>query len=432
MRSRLLWRRSATAVGFYASTAFGILGTVVAARQLDLAEFGVFATVTAAAGFFQALLDVTVEESLTKYGFRYVESEDWGRLRRLFRRALELKLIGGVVAALVLVALAPVADTLFSGTDLLVPVLLIAPLPLLQAPENVSATALLLRGRYDIRSAFGMVSMALRFVGIVIGLRFGVEGAIAGLVIAQVLASAAVGWVGLAAFRRFPKVPIQLLGEHRREIMSFVGHSTLATTVVALRTSFVPVLLGIAANSTQTGLLRVAQAPQTGLTAASSPARLILLTEQTRDWEKGREETVLAGVRNYLRIASGMMVVAVPIFFIFMGPLVRIVFGEKYEDAITAARIVLFAGAVQFVVGWAKSLPVSIGRPRLRVFAHGLETIVLLPLVVVLGAAYGATGAAIAILVSSVVFAAIWVVLLIRLHAEVAERARGATPGAAA
>ena len=214
--------------------------------------------------------------------------------------------------------------------------------------------------------------------------------------------------------------------------MSFVGHSTLATTVVALRTSFVPVLLGIAANSTQTGLLRVAQAPQTGLTAASSPARLILLTEQTRDWEKGREETVLAGVRSYLRIASGMMVVAVPIFFIFMGPLVRIVFGEKYEDAITAARIVLFAGAVQFVVGWAKSLPVSIGRPRLRVFAHGVETIVLLPLVVVLGAAYGATGAAIAILVSSVVFAAIWVVLLIRLHAEVAERARGATPGAAA
>ena len=424
MRSRLLWRRSATAVGLYASTAFGILGTVVAARTLDITEFGVFATVTAAAGFFQALLDVTVEESLTKYGFRYVAASDWGRLRRLFRRALELKLAGGVVAALALVALAPFADELFNGSGLAVPVLLAAPLPLLQAPENVSATALLLRGRYDIRSAFGMVSTALRLAGILVGLRFGVNGAIAGLVVAQVFATAAVGSVGLVAFRRFPSAPDQSLDDDRREIVSFVAHSSLATAVVSLRTSFVPVLLGIAAGSTQTGLLRVAQAPQTGLNAASSPARLILLTEQTRDWERGREEAVLAGVRKYLRTAGGLMVVAVPVFFVLMGPIVRVVFGVKYEDAVTAARIILFAGAIQFVVGWAKSLPVSIGRPRLRVIAHGLETLVLLPLVVVLGAAYGVTGAAVAILASSIVFAALWCVLLVRIHHEVAERAR--------
>jgi hypothetical protein len=45
-------------------------------------------------GFFQTLLDLTVEESLTKFGFRYVAGEDWGRLRRLFRQALLLKLRG--------------------------------------------------------------------------------------------------------------------------------------------------------------------------------------------------------------------------------------------------------------------------------------------------------------------------------------------------
>jgi uncharacterized protein (DUF58 family) len=87
MGSRLLWRRSATAVGLYTAVAFGILGTVVAARAFSLAEFGLYATVLAATGFFQSLLDLTVEDSLTKYGFRYVVAEDWGRLRRLFRRA---------------------------------------------------------------------------------------------------------------------------------------------------------------------------------------------------------------------------------------------------------------------------------------------------------------------------------------------------------
>ena len=39
----------------------------------------------AVVGLAQTLLDLTVEESLTKFGFRYVASEDWGRLHRLFR-----------------------------------------------------------------------------------------------------------------------------------------------------------------------------------------------------------------------------------------------------------------------------------------------------------------------------------------------------------
>ena len=59
-----------------------------------LDDFGVFATALVTVGFFQTLLDLTVEESLTKFGFRYVAGEDWGRLRRLFRQALLLKLAG--------------------------------------------------------------------------------------------------------------------------------------------------------------------------------------------------------------------------------------------------------------------------------------------------------------------------------------------------
>ena len=63
---------------------------IVAARRPGLDDFGLM-TVMAAAGFFQTLLDLTVEESPTKYAFRYVAAQDWGRLRRLFSRALQVK-----------------------------------------------------------------------------------------------------------------------------------------------------------------------------------------------------------------------------------------------------------------------------------------------------------------------------------------------------
>ncbi len=95
-----------------------------------------------------------MEESLTKYGFRYVTGEDWGRLRRLFRQALLLKVVGGALATLLVVALAPFADEIFEPTASEQALLAAALLPLVQSPENVGATALLLHSRYDLRSVY--------------------------------------------------------------------------------------------------------------------------------------------------------------------------------------------------------------------------------------------------------------------------------------
>ena len=103
--------------------------------------------------------------------------------------------------------------------------------------------------------------------------------------------------------------------------------------------------------------------------------------------------------------------------------LVRVVFGERVRAGGRRPRASFcVAAALQLVFGWTKSFPVTIGRPGLRIVAHGIETAVLLPLVAVLGAEWGVTGAAVAMLVSSAVFAATWTVLLLRVRAEVAAR----------
>ncbi len=418
MGSRLLWRRSATAVGLYTSTLLGILGTVVAARVFSLSEFGLYATVLVATGFFQSLLDLTVEESLTKYGFRYVTAEDWGRLRQLFRRSLQLKLAGGALSAIGLLVLAPFADAIFGGDGLALPLAVAAALPLAQAPENVAGTAILLRGRYDIRGAFQTFSMALRLTAIVVGTRYGLTETIVALVVAQLVATAAVGAVGAAAFRRFPAAPASALAEDRRGIVSFVLQSSAATGMISLRNALAPLLLGIAAGPTQVGLFRIAQAPQSGFYAASSPVRLILLTEQTRDWERGESGRVLAGVRRYTLAATAICAVTVPIFFWLMPDLIEFVFKPRYLGATDAARIILLAAAIQLSVGWTKSFPVSIGRPGLRLVTHGIETAVLLPLVIVLGLSWGATGAAAAVLAATAAFALVWAVLYLRISRD--------------
>ncbi|MDQ3671718.1 MAG: hypothetical protein M3364_04665, partial [Actinomycetota bacterium] len=295
-------------------------------------------------------------------------------------------------------------------------------MPLVQATENVGATALLLRGRYDLRGAYQTFAMALRLAAIVIAAPYGVTETLAAMVVAQAVATVAVSCVGLLAFRRFPSAPSHPLGEDRREVISFTLQSSVGTGVVSLRTTLVPLVLGIVAGPTQVGLFRIAQTPQTGLAAASSPARLVLLTDQTRAWERGKETSVLRGVRTYTLIAAGLMVVAVPVFVLAMPWLVETVFGGEYAGAVDAARIVVAAAAVQFALGWSKSLPVTIGRPRLRIVTHGLEALVVIPLVGVLGSEWGATGAAVAVLVATLVFAAAWGIAIARLRVDVSAR----------
>ena len=120
------------------------------------------------------------------------------------------------------------------------------------------------------------------------------------------------------------------------------------------------------------------------------------------------------------------MAITVPFLYWFMPDIIALAFGEEYRPASDAARLMLIAGAVGLVFAWTKSLPVSVGRPELRIVTHGIETIVLIPLVLVLGEIWDATGAAAAVLISTCVFALAWVVAVARLH-----RAHGPTEAVA-
>lgn len=416
----------------YASVLFGFLATIVAARILGVADFGLFAIIMAATGFFQVLLDLTVEEAVTKYGFRYTAGEDWGRLRRLFARALAIKGIGALLGAACLLLLAPFADGLFGAEGLAGPLAVAAVLPLVQAPDGLAATALLLRGRYDVRAFFLLLSMLLRFTAVAAAAAQGLTAMMVAIVVAQLLSSSALGLGGWLAFRRFPRVPQASLSEDSRELRSFVFVSSVATGITSLRTALAPLLLGIVSTPVQVGLFRAALAPQAALHTLSSPVRLILLTEHTREWERGGHEAVFSGVRRYSVGAAAVTAVLTVPLLVFMGDVVRLVFGAEFVPATDAARIVVLAALLQFVYGWTKSFPVTIGRPNLRVVTHGVETLVLVPLVIVLGGRWGATGAAAATLVSSVVFVAHWTLLFLRIRREPRPVGRGRTREAAA
>ncbi len=410
-------RHSVTAGGLYASTILGIVGSIVVLRVLRPEGAGRFSIAVGTAAFFQLLLELTSDEALIKFGFRYAERSDWGRFHRLVRLTFGFEL-GASLGAGLLVALFGLLSPAIFHAHLLEPMLLAAALPPLQAVESVAAAALVLRRRYDIRALFLTFSMSLRLIAVVVGSHYGVTATVVAVVVAQVATTASIATVGVRALRRFPSVVPSPLGDDRRPLISFVLQSTAGTSLVSLRTWAAPLLLGIVRHPGDVGLFRGAQAPLQGLAAFSAPLRLILLTEQTRSWERGETEKVFREIWRYMAGAAALTSVAIVPLELTMPWLVRVFLGHAYQPTTDAVRIVLVAATIQLILGWTKSFPVSIGRPGLRVIAHGIETATLLPLVVILGKAWGVTGAAAAVLVSTLVFASVWAVLLRRLTAN--------------
>jgi len=418
MASRVLRRRAVTAAALYGGTAAGILGTLVAVRVLGPDQFGLLTLALAAAGFVQLLLDTTVEEAMVKYGFRYSASGDWGRLRGLFRAGLVIKWGGGAVATVVVLALVPFADAIFGQPDLTVPLFVAAFIPLAQAPEGIAGAAMIVAGRYDLRAIFGGLAMLMRLVGLAIGVQYGVTWAVVGILLGQIVGSCASGYAGHRLFRRHPVAAVTGLRRDRGELARFVLQSGIGTSLVSMRNTLTPLALGIVAPIAQVGYFRAAQAPITGFDALSAPVRLILLTEQTRDVEEGRIADSYRSLRRYVVGSSAVALVIAPFAWILMPWLVRVVLGEQYIPATDAARILLLAACGRLVLGWTKSFPVSIGRPGLRIVAHSVEIATLLPLVIVLGSKWGATGGAAAVLAATVAFGCTWWVLLVRLRRQ--------------
>jgi O-antigen/teichoic acid export membrane protein len=244
---------------------------------------------------------------------------------------------------------------------------------------------------------------------------FGVTETVFALVVAQGLTTLAVGCAAAVVLRRFPAAAPVPLGEDRRLFRRFVLQSSAGSVLSPMRGLLGTMLLGGVAGPQQVAFLRVAQTPESAFASLTAPARLILLTEQTDDVERGRVDRAYRTLRNYVAGAGILLLVTVPALGLAMPWLLEVVFGDQAAPAADAARIFLVVAAIHVVCGWAKSFPVSIGRPELRLLAQGAEIAVLVPALLVLGSRYGATGAAVAFLLAAVAFAGVWSVLLVRL-----------------
>jgi O-antigen/teichoic acid export membrane protein len=199
-----------------------------------------------------------------------------------------------------------------------------------------------------------------------------------------------------------------------RRLASFGLHSSATTTLVAARVGVIAIVLGRLVGPVQVGLLSVAMLPVTLANVITAPLRMMTFPEQATLAAQRRLDVLWLGVRSYTAVAFLVGIAAAAIGFVVLPTLLPWLYTDAFRDAVTPARLLLPAAVASLAVAWAKALPAAIGRPQIRSWVSLGELIVTVGAVILLGS-HGASGAAVAISLSSLLAAGAWYLIARRL-----------------
>jgi O-antigen/teichoic acid export membrane protein len=401
IRKRQVWFRQAgqVTVAAWVSTVLAFIGTVVAARDLGLDDFGSIILAGALAGAIATLLDVTLDEAFVHHGARAVEAGDVGGLRAMVRKSMWVDGIVGVVVATVVLALAaPLADATSGGE---MPALLLRLAAIQQLANTLDSTTgatLLVAGRPELR-AWSMASQGLlRLVGIVIAVQFGgAEAVMVAWIVAAIGSSMLQGYFAWRVAWRVwaAESPRTVSPVSTGKLLRFGAHTSLSTSVSAVHQALYPVMLASLAGVDAVAIFKIALLPVTIADNASGPIRMVVLPQQARLAAQNRFAELRRAMTLYTMFGLSLSAVGVVLGFFLLPTLIPAVYGHQFDAAATPARILMIAAVSHFAFGWCATFHPAVGRPELRTLFSLIVLLVSAGLLVLLGDS-GATGAAIA------------------------------------
>ena len=418
-RSRSWWVRTGrSGVVLLIGTALAFLTSIVVSRALGPLSLGTLALATTTVASIATFLDFSLEEAVVHYGARFIEERRPGAVRALLRTSLRLDAAVGLAVFLSIVVCAGPIASFASGGSLEPFLIRLAAVEVLVTTVNgTTGATLMLGGKPELRSWSMSAASILRFIAVVLAVRAfdgGVDGVLWAYIGAAAIAaggqfvlarSTARAWGG----PREPRRPVRL-----RALASFGMHSSMTTTIVALRIAVVAVVLGRTSGAASVGLFSVAMLPVIAASVLTAPFRITTFPEMASLAARRHYDTLWQSVREYTRVALVVGTILAAIGYIALPTIIPWLYSEAFVGAVDGARILLVAAVASLATAWAKALPAAIGRPHVRTWVSLGELAVTVASVLALSG-HGVVGAAAAVSITSVVAGVAWYVVVARL-----------------
>jgi lipopolysaccharide exporter len=365
----------------------GLLSTLILARLLVPADFGLVAMASAV---------VALTQLLNAFGFDTALIQRQDARREHYDTAWTFNVVfGAVIAALLFVLAVPAGH--FYRDDRLAPILFVLGAgALLGGFENIGTVAF--RKDLDFKSEFRflLIKRLAAFV-VTIGIALAYQSywaLIAGTVTGRALSV----WI---SFRLHPFRPRLSLAA-RHDLMHFSKWLLISSAIQFAQARSTDFILGRTVGPHGLGVysiaFEIATMPSTELIAPVNRAVYPAYARLSTDLPQLRQ--------RFVEVFSLICLVAVPIAAVLFGvadAAVRVVLGSKWLESVDLIRVFAVCGLVGALQSNLYLMIMAMGQPRANTLLSGAVLAVSLPVIVWASIAHGVMGAAVAQLAASLV-----------------------------
>jgi O-antigen/teichoic acid export membrane protein len=388
------------ASGSWSAAVLQFVTGVIVVRALAPGDVGTFVFGSAIAIFLFGIFDLRIEEGLTQF---LVREKDAGRAVHR-RSALRFAVAVDFASALLIFLLVLAALTMlpFDLSDDTRDVAAIAAATSLIAASDGSFLAVFYADHaFGWLSSYQVVSNAARCLALLVfPISTPVDAAWAFL-LAQVVGTGFVLTVVVLRFLPRGALSSSLKSSDRRWLLRFSIHVALASAVATVRTTAIPLVMGVVGTRREVADARVAESPTRLLGVAVAPVRTVLFPRLSAAWARRDRGGARRLIRQYVGAAlllGGVLGLALALT---IGFLLEAIYGPAYSDLGRVGQVFVLAALLDAVAGWQKVAPAALDRPWLRTYILAVEAGALLVALLILVPSYGPLGAAISATVAA-------------------------------
>jgi len=377
-----------------------LLGTVLVARVLGASDYGRLSLVLTVLGIVSLLVDVRAWEATTRY------LSEFTARNQMSVALATLKLVVLVEAAVAVAGFGlawavsgPVA--IWLGDASLQALIVLGALTLVASAFHRTARAVL--RVFDRFRVLGLCATleALGRLALIVGM-VGMGARVRGVILAHVVADLGAAVILLAAAGREVRVRLwtaratahlAVMRPYWREMLRFVGHSSLRATLKLVSRRLDVLLLGRYRSPAEVGLYQAALRLAQVLEDLTDPFYFAAFPQFARAWVEARHEYL--GLLRRMVVGLAILATASVLLGVLGAPLlVGAALGPAYAPAVGPFRLLLIATGVAAGTLWATPAALASGQPAVATKAAISGVACLVLLLAGLVPVWGPTGAA--------------------------------------
>lgn len=387
-----------------------LIQVVIITHALGLHDYGRFALVVAFVVLVGQFFDVRVGAAATVFGARWLQRSIRGAAG-IFQFTYLIDVVTGIAGFVVVVALAPFVGPPLIGGGGTALIILYAGTLLASTANNSSIAILRLFDRFRLIAVYSVALEAARVALLVAAVTAfdDLTSVVCALLAYEVLLAVVNTFFATRAFfqesggLRLTSLALSEAREDWRPMLGMVFHTNVLAYGRIAQVQLPILLIGAIVGATETGIYKVASTAAALLGAVTAPAAAAIPQRLAKLLAVDRRREAYALVRQATLVFAPVMGVILAGVILLRSPFLELVGGANIVGSTGPALILLGAAqAINGILFWNVAALLAAGRSRLvaatALVSAAIQFGLLPPLII----HSGATGAAIAFLVSNV------------------------------